>query len=138
MPKNKMIVQELKDIPSRQSSSTLTPSSGIRVKILCGDHIPTESLLVGFMQWDPGKKSTRHYHPNCEEIQYILYGDGILRDCEDNEYPLRAGTFFYCPKGIEGTHQIDNSKSDTPLALIFGYPSNNRETIKRVEYDEST
>ena len=125
-----MVVTELKDAKLNQVSP------GIRVKMLCGMNKETDFLLSGFMQWNPGEKSPRHYHPNCEELQYVIYGDGILRDCEGKEYPLRAGTIFYCPKGIEGAHQIDNSKSDTPLALIWIYPSNDREIVKLVKYGE--
>ncbi len=55
------------------------PETGLDAKTLC----------MGLVELDPGKASPLHRH-NCEEVYYVLEGEGVL-ELEGESYPLVAG-----------------------------------------------
>lgn len=113
--KSTLIVKELKEAPFQQ------PRPGYRRKVLCDENTPTDSLLAGFVVMDPGEVLDLHYH-EIEELQFIVYGYGTAGDIDGEEHPLRAGSFLYCPPGVNGAHSFKNT-GDLPMAFIFVYPS---------------
>ncbi len=113
--KSTLLCMELKDARFTQ------PRPGMRRKVLVDEQTPTNSLISGFIVLDPGAKIPLHYH-DIEELQFIVYGYGTIRDIDGTERPARAGTFLYCPSGPNGAHEFDNT-GDLPLSLIFVYPS---------------
>jgi quercetin dioxygenase-like cupin family protein len=125
-----MIIRNVNDIPLR----TPPIAPGILVKALV-DESNSKLMRVGLMSWAPGTKSQTqpHYH-SVEELQFVVSGHATLRDCNGEKYPLKPGTVFLCPPGVEGVHQIENT-SDFPMTLLFIYPRQDYETIK---YDISS
>lgn len=120
-----MIVRDVNDIALRTPS--IAP--GILVKALL-DESNSRSMRAGLMSWAPGTRSQTqpHYH-SVEELQVVLQGHATLKDCNGKPYPLRPGTIFLCPPGIEGGHTIENT-SDFPMTLLFIYPRQDFETVK--------
>jgi mannose-6-phosphate isomerase-like protein (cupin superfamily) len=61
----------------------------------------------------PGATTAAHYHPNTEEIYYILAGTGRMW-IDDEERDVKAGDAIAIPPGK--VHRITNVGSD---ALVF-------------------
>jgi len=102
-----------------------------RIKMIFDETTPTKSLVFGFFTLDPGAKPSLHYH-EVEEVQYVLYGYGVLHDYEGKERPLRPGVAVYAPPGIEGAHSFENT-GDIPLGVLFAFPAPKDPGFKRVE-----
>jgi mannose-6-phosphate isomerase-like protein (cupin superfamily) len=124
--KSELIVKKLKDLPFQQ------PQAGYRRKIICDEHTFSEVFYSGFVEMDPGEKLVLHYHA-IDELQFIISGFGIVGDIDGVEYPVEAGSFLYCPAGINGAHSYKNT-GQKPLSFIFVYPSpgGKRPSLKTV------
>jgi mannose-6-phosphate isomerase-like protein (cupin superfamily) len=61
-----------------------------------------------------GRSTTPHYHPQTEEIYYILTGHGVMR-IGDETREVRPGDAIAIPPGLE--HQITNTGS-VPLVFL--------------------
>ena len=120
-----MIIRDVDEIPLRSPFNTPC----ILVKPLV-DETNSRSMRAGLMSWGPGSKSQTqpHYH-SVEEFQFVLHGHSTLEDCNGEKHPLRPGTMFLCPPGVEGAHGIENT-SDFPMTLLFIYPRQDYETVK--------
>ena len=79
----------------------------------------------GLVIIEAGKENPRHYHPNCEEILYVLSGT-----CDhtygDETYELGPGDSIIVPEGI--IHHAIN-KSWEPLRAIISFSSGDRKTV---------
>ena len=53
-----------------------------------------------------GQSTTPHYHPLCEEIYYVLEGQGEMRIAEERR-EVRAGDAIAIPPGA--IHQLSNT-----------------------------
>lgn len=79
------------------------PETGLDAKTLC----------MGLVEIDPGKASPQHRH-NCEEVYYVLDGEGVL-ELEGKSYPLtKGGCSLQRPNEI---HLVRNT-GDSVLRLI--------------------
>jgi quercetin dioxygenase-like cupin family protein len=95
---------------------------GTRREIICDETTPTDRLVSGVVELvAPGCIINLHYH-DIEELQFILFGSGVARDADSNEYPLFPGASVYCAPGPEGAHEFENT-GDTPLGILFVFPS---------------
>lgn len=68
----------------------------------------------------PGGKTTPHYHPQTEEIYYILVGAGRMR-IGDELRDVVPGDAIAIPPGQ--IHQIENTGSETLLFLCCCAPA---------------
>lgn len=73
----------------------------------------------------PGRRNPRHYHPNCEEVLYMLAGRG-LHSFDDNQVELTAGMTIRIPLGV--THNLTNIGTE-PLVCLIAFNSGERETV---------
>jgi quercetin dioxygenase-like cupin family protein len=64
----------------------------------------------------PGAAHERHYHPNAEEVLYVIRGRGAT-GAGDDEREINPGTAHYIPAGV--THWLRNT-SDTEVLEIVG------------------
>lgn len=106
--------------------------------------LPTESFDWGTLQWlchgrlfrgaeqtlgifhiQPGCRNPRHYHPNCEEVLYMLSGRG-LHSFEDDSIELTPGMTIRIPVGV--THNMTNIGSE-PIVCLIAFNSGKRETV---------
>src|SRR5262245_30373616 len=73
---------------------------------LCNDRLsPGAQQTVGICQILAGKSNPVHYHPNCEEVLFILAGEG--RHSFDGEsVALRTGQAMRIPAGVR--HNLAN------------------------------
>lgn len=97
-----------------------TPFAGTASELICASHTPSESLYIGIIALkENGAKVPMHRHP-IEEVQYILYGSGVVRDGDGDEYPVTAGTCVYSPAYVP--HEFENTGT-LPLGILFIFPS---------------
>ena len=77
------------------------------IKWLCNDQIPL------------------HYHPNCEELIYVLSGQ-CDHQLGDEVIPLTEGTMLRIPQGVK--HNAVNTGWQ-PIMMIICYSAADRQTI---------
>lgn len=70
---------------------------------------------VVYVEIDPGKSNKKHYHPQVEEIYYILSGQAQIT-LNDETSLLQSGQLVTIPTGT--VHKIVNLSKDTKLCFI--------------------
>lgn len=80
---------------------------------------------LGICHIQPGCQNPRHYHPNCEEVLYMLSGSG-QHSFEDDVIELRSGMTIRIPVGV--THNLSNTGTD-PIVCLISFNSGNRDTV---------
>jgi putative monooxygenase len=78
----------------------------------------SEYLTGGLTIFEPGEASSLHNHPESEEINFIVRGNGEVVSDDGTRTPFGAHTFMYIPKGVK--HQHINTGRE-PLWLVFVY-----------------
>jgi len=93
---------------------------------LCNDAIsPGSQQTVGICHIHPGMKNPIHYHPNCEEILYVI--EGVGRHSFNGEFvELRAGSTARIPIGVK--HNFENIGDQVLICLIV-FSSGKRQTV---------
>ena len=82
------------------------PETGLDAKTLC----------MGLVEIDPGHASPLHRH-NCEEVYYVLDGEGVL-ELEGENYPLtKGGCSLQRPNE---KHLVRNTGTETLRLLVVG------------------
>jgi quercetin dioxygenase-like cupin family protein len=79
----------------------------------------------GLVYINPGQANPRHYHPNCEEVLYVLSGTCAHTYGED-EYELGPGDSILVPQGV--IHHAIN-KGWEPIRAIISFSSGDRQTV---------
>ena len=86
---------------------------------------PDAKQTFGMAVIQPGHQNPPHYHPNCEEILYVVSGT-----CEhtygDDSYQLEPGDSIRVPAGVIH-HAINNG--DEPLRAIISFSAGDRQTV---------
>ncbi|MDQ1280150.1 MAG: Cupin 2 protein [Thermoproteota archaeon] len=119
-------VINLKDLKFR------SPRPGFKSVTLYDENTPTKYFLSGMYAIESGGKLDAHYH-DCEELQHVIQGYGVLLDSEGKEYQLSPGSTFYCHSGQKGSHEIKNA-SDLPFMCLYVYyaPEGKRVSTTRL------
>ena len=97
------------------SNEDVDPKDGWTISHFCqplnGDeHGSATCWMYGYQQ--PGHVHQKHRHDHCEEICYILTGEGVAA-VADERRRVREGTYHYIPAGVE--HWLCNASDNAPL-----------------------
>jgi quercetin dioxygenase-like cupin family protein len=93
---------------------------------LCNARLsPGAEQTIGVCQILPGCRNPLHYHPNCEEVLYVLSGHG-RHSYDDQVFDLRAGSTIRVPANVR--HNLENVGAETLVCLV-AFSSGNRETV---------
>jgi mannose-6-phosphate isomerase-like protein (cupin superfamily) len=96
------------------------------IKWLCNNRVsPGAVQTLGICHILPGRSNPLHYHPNCEELLYMLAGQG-RHTLNDEVVDLRAGMTIRVPAGVR--HNLTNTGWE-PLACLVCFSSGERETV---------
>ena len=114
------------------------------MRITRREDLPVESFDWGTLQWLcnarlvaganqtlglceilPGCRNPVHYHPNCEEVLYMLSGVG-RHSLNDEFIELRAGMTIQIPANVR--HNLENVGSESIICLI-AFSSGDRQTV---------
>lgn len=82
-------------------------------------------LTFGYVEIKPGMKNTRHYHPNCDEVLFLLEGE-LEHSLGEARFPLRAGAAIHIPMGTP--HDAAN-RGDVVARMVVAYSSGDRQTV---------
>ncbi|MBI5387513.1 MAG: cupin domain-containing protein [Verrucomicrobia bacterium] len=93
---------------------------------VCNDKLmPGSAQTVGLATILPGKQNPVHYHPNCEEVLYVISGQG-LHSYDGRTIPLKAGMTIRIPAKVQ--HNMVNTGTET-LRTLVSFSSGNRQTV---------
>ena len=87
--------------------------------------MPGSAQTVGLATILPGKRNPVHYHPNCEEVLYVIAGQG-LHSYDGRTIPLKAGMTIRIPAKVK--HNLVNTGTET-LRTLVSFSSGNRKTV---------
>jgi mannose-6-phosphate isomerase-like protein (cupin superfamily) len=86
---------------------------------------PGATMTVGTCRIDAGKTNPKHYHPNCDEVMYVISGT-CRKTIADREFELGPGDCVRIPKGQ--LHQA-HCTSSAPLECLIVYDTPARQVI---------
>lgn len=93
---------------------------------VCNEKLMPGSLqTVGLANILPGKQNPVHFHPNCEEVLYVLSGQGI-HSYNGRTVELRAGTTIRIPPKVK--HNLVNTGTE-PLRTLVSFSTGDRQTV---------
>jgi mannose-6-phosphate isomerase-like protein (cupin superfamily) len=93
--------------------------------MLSAEQSPGAEQTLGICQIFPGKVNPLHYHPNCEEILYMIAGRGRHR-LGDQSVELTPGMAIRIPQNVH--HNLENIGWETILCLV-SFSSGNRKMV---------
>jgi quercetin dioxygenase-like cupin family protein len=86
---------------------------------------PGVAQTFGVSTIGPGERNPLHYHPNCEEILYVVSGE--CDHAYDGEIAhLAAGDAIVIPAGVK--HNLVNT-GPTDVVCVISFSSPDRETV---------
>lgn len=96
------------------------------LKWVCNEKLaPGAQQTVGLATILPGHGNPLHFHPNCEEVLYVLSGCGT-HTSEGHTIELKPGTTLCIPVGVK--HKLTNTGSE-PLKTLVTFSSGDRKTV---------
>jgi mannose-6-phosphate isomerase-like protein (cupin superfamily) len=127
-----------------KSQGQTTIPSAWTGKVTDADQLPVEQSAWGTLQWVcneklmpgseqtvglatilPGKHNPVHFHPNCEEVLYVISGEG-LHSYDGQTVPLKAGMTIRIPARVK--HNMLNTGTET-LRTMISFSSGDRKTV---------
>ncbi|MBL8793015.1 MAG: cupin domain-containing protein [Planctomycetia bacterium] len=119
MSDRQITVTDIHDLPAQQFDWG-------SLKWLCSRELaPNSEQTLGLVHILPGQQNPEHYHPNCQEILYMLAGE-----CEhsfDGDWVhLKPGMTICVPAGVR--HQLVN-KGWEPVTCLVSFSSGDRQTV---------
>jgi phosphonatase-like hydrolase len=86
---------------------------------------PGAEQTIGICRIHPGRRNPVHYHPNCEEVLYMLSGQGV-HSYDDAQLEIAAGATLRVPAGVK--HNLANTGNE-PITCLIAFSSGRRETV---------
>jgi mannose-6-phosphate isomerase-like protein (cupin superfamily) len=93
---------------------------------VCNEKLmPGAAQTLGLATILPGKQNPVHYHPNCEEVLYVISGQG-LQSYEGRTAMLKEGMTIRIPANVK--HNLQNTGTE-PLRTLVSFSSGDRQTV---------
>ncbi|MEI7732314.1 MAG: cupin domain-containing protein [Verrucomicrobiota bacterium] len=93
---------------------------------LCNEKLsPGAIQTVGLATILPGCKNPVHFHPNCEEVLYVISGQG-RHSYDGRTIELKAGMTIRIPAGVK--HNMANTGTET-LRTLISFSAGDRKTV---------
>lgn len=86
---------------------------------------PETDLTLGVVEIKPGHSNPRHYHPNCEELVFVLEGE-CDHSLGDEVFSLKPGQMLRIPTGA--VHNAVNT-GNRPVRMVIAYSTGERQTV---------
>jgi oxalate decarboxylase/phosphoglucose isomerase-like protein (cupin superfamily) len=84
----------------------------------------TDNMTAGLVVLEPGKGHARHNHPGCDEVLFILAGEGVQTLEEEGNFTkqtVKKGDLIRIPSGV--FHSTMNTGTKTVYILaIYQFP----------------
>jgi quercetin dioxygenase-like cupin family protein len=88
--------------------------------------IADSRLTFGVVGINPGARNTKHYHPNCDEVLFVLDGE-LDHSFADRVFRLTTGMAIHIPSGVP--HDAVN-RGSTVARVVVSYSSGDRQTVQ--------
>jgi len=93
---------------------------------VCNDKLmPGSEQTVGLATILPGKRNPLHFHPNCEEVLYVISGHG-LQSYDGRTVQLKAGMTIRIPAKVK--HDMVNTGTEM-LRTLVSFSTGDRKTV---------
>lgn len=86
---------------------------------------PGATQTLGICHILPGQRNPVHYHPNCEEMLYVLSGRG-QHSLDGELLEVKPGTTIRIPTSVK--HNLQNTGWE-PITCLLSFSSGTRETV---------
>ena len=86
---------------------------------------PGAEQTFGVSTIGPGGRNPLHYHPNCEEVLYVVSGE-CEHTFDGRAVKLAAGDVIVIPAGVK--HNLVNT-GPTDVVCVISFSSPDRETV---------
>lgn len=93
--------------------------------LVSGRQLPDSQLTFGHVTIAPGARNVRHYHPNCDEVLFVIEGE-LDHSLGDEVFQLRPGSAIHIPTGIH--HDAVNTGTTTAWVVV-AYSTGDRQTV---------
>lgn len=93
--------------------------------LVSGEHFAGANITFGYVEIEAGCKNPRHYHPNSDEVLYLLQGE-LDHSVGDEVYRLVPGMAIFIPINVE--HDARNT-SDQTARMVVAYPTGDRQAV---------
>lgn len=93
--------------------------------LVSGDLMADAKITFGYVEIEPGQKNPRHYHPNSDEVLYLLEGE-LHHSLGEEVVHLTAGTAIFIPQ--EMPHDAFNPGPKT-ARMVVAYPTGERQMV---------
>jgi quercetin dioxygenase-like cupin family protein len=90
-----------------------------------GRTVPGCEQTFGVSTIGPGRRNPLHYHPNCEEILYVVAGR-CDHTFDGETVSLAAGDAIVIPRGVR--HNLVNT-GDEDVVCVISFSSPDRQTV---------
>lgn len=116
---------DMNNIVRRVSETDAVPLSWGRLVWLIGEkETPGAEQTLGVVTIEPGKRNPLHFHPNCEELLFVMEGEADHK-LGDEMFHITAGDVIRIPQGVPHWAQ---AKGDTPLVAVISFSAADRRT----------
>ena len=93
---------------------------------VCNEKLmPGSAQTVGLATILPGKRNPVHFHPNCEEVLYVISGQGV-QSYDGRTIQLKAGMTIRIPANVK--HSMLNTGTE-PLVTLVSFSTGDRKTV---------
>ena len=93
---------------------------------VCNDKLmPGSEQTVGLATILPGKRNPVHFHPNCEDVLYVISGQG-LHSYDGRTIQLKAGMTIRIPAKVK--HNMVNTGTEM-LRTLVSFSTGDRKTV---------
>jgi quercetin dioxygenase-like cupin family protein len=86
--------------------------------LITAENADNEEIVFGRTLFEPGASHEAHRHAHAEEVQYLLRGEGIVLDGDD-EIPMTAGDVILTHKNV--WHGFRNTSATETAELIWAW-----------------
>ena len=93
--------------------------------LVSGRQLPDSQLTFGHVTIAPGARNTRHYHPNCDEVLFVIEGE-LDHTLGDEVLHLSPGSTIHIPTGVR--HDAVNTGATT-ARVVVAYSTGDRRTV---------
>ena len=90
-----------------------------------GTQTPGAQITFGYVEIEPGRKNPRHYHPNSDEVLYLLEGE-LDHSLADEVFHLVPGSAIFIAQEVP--HDAVNT-SDRTARMVVAYPTGDRQIV---------
>jgi oxalate decarboxylase len=114
----------------RLSQQKAVECPGGRVKVADSSNFPITNIAAGLVEIDPGAMRELHWHPNADEWQFYISGQGRMTvfaaNGVANTFDYQAGDVGYVPRPMG--HYIENTGS-SPVRFLEMFANPHFESV---------